>query len=122
MLMTPLPVHGSLSELRLWWDKLLQFGPAFGYFPNPSKICLVVKESFYDAAVEMFQGSGISITVDGKRHLGVHLVHLTLSLLLSRKGSLPGLRSWIYFLTFLLSIFMLHMQPSLMALLASGTI
>ena len=61
---------GSLSELRLWWNKLLQFGSAFGYFPNPSKICLVVKESFYDAAVEMFQGSRISITVDGKRPFG----------------------------------------------------
>ena len=61
---------GSLSELRLWWDKLLQFGPDFGYFPNPSKTCLVVKEVFYDAAVKMFQGSGISITVNGKRHLG----------------------------------------------------
>ena len=61
---------GSLSELHLWWDKLLQFGPDFGYFPNPSKTCLVVKEVFYDAAVKMFQGSGISITVDGKRHLG----------------------------------------------------
>ena len=61
---------GNLSEIRLWWDKLLQFGPDFGYFPNPSKTCLVVKESFYDAAVELFQDSGISITVDGKRHLG----------------------------------------------------
>ena len=29
-----------------------------------------MKESFYDAAVEMFQGSGISITVDGKWYLG----------------------------------------------------
>ena len=61
---------GSLSEICLWWDKLLQSGPNFGYFPNPSKTCLVVKESFYDAAVELFQDSGISITVDGKRHLG----------------------------------------------------
>ena len=60
---------GSLSEIRLWWDKLLQFGPDFGYYPNPSKTCLVVKESFYDAAVELFQDSGISITVDGKRYL-----------------------------------------------------
>ena len=59
---------GNLSAIRLWWDKLLQFGPDFGYFPNPSKTCLVVK--FYDAAVELFQDSGISITVDGKRHLG----------------------------------------------------
>ena len=32
--------------------------------------CLVVNESFYDAAVELFQDSGISISVDGKRHLG----------------------------------------------------
>lgn len=29
-----------------------------------------MKESFYDVAVELFQDSGISITVDGKRHLG----------------------------------------------------
>ena len=61
---------GSLSELRLWWDKLLQFGPDFGYFPNPSKTCLVVKEPFYVAAVEMFRGSGISNTADGTRYLG----------------------------------------------------
>ena len=61
---------GSLSELQLWWDKLIQFGPDFGYFPNPSKTCLVVKDSFYDAAVDLFQGSGISISADGKRHLG----------------------------------------------------
>ena len=112
---------GSLSELHLWWDKLLQFGPDFGYFPNPSKTCLVVKEVFYDAAVKMFQGSGISITVDGQRHLGVHLAYLPLSLLLSRKRCLLGLRSLIYFLTFLLPILMLHMQPLLMVLLAGGT-
>ena len=37
---------------------------------NPSKTCLVVKEPFYDAAVEMFRGSGVSITADGKQHLG----------------------------------------------------
>ena len=57
---------GSSSEIRLWWHKLLQFGPDFGYYPNLSKTCLVVKESFYDAAVELFQDSGISVTVDDK--------------------------------------------------------
>lgn len=60
------------SELRLWWDKLLQFGLDFGYFQSPSKTCLVVKESLYDAVVEMFRGSGNSITiaVDAKQDLG----------------------------------------------------
>jgi len=56
----------SLSEIRLWWDKLLQFGLDFGYFLNPSKTCVIVKESTYDAAVEVFQGWGVSVTVDGK--------------------------------------------------------
>ena len=103
---------GSLSELCLWWDKLLQFGLAFGYFPNPSKTCSVVKESFYDAAVEMFQGSGISITVDGKRHLGGALGSPSfVTSFVKEKESLPAaglIRSWIYFLTFLLPILMLH--------------
>ena len=99
---------GSLSELCLWWDKLLQFEPAFGNFPNPSKTCLVVKESFYDAAV-MFQGSGISITVDDKQHLGGALgLPSFVTSFVKEKESLPGLRSWIYFLTFLLFILFTH--------------
>ena len=63
--MTPLPVEVYLS---------FTFGGT-SYFSldlllDIFRICLVVKESFYNAAVEMFQGLGISITVDGKWHLG----------------------------------------------------
>ena len=62
-----------LSEVRLWWDCLVHAGPDFGYFPNPSKTCVVVKGQFYDDAITTFQGSGVSVTAEGKRHLGAAL-------------------------------------------------
>ena len=33
-------------DVRCWWDRLVSIGPDFGYFPNPSKTCLIVKNSF----------------------------------------------------------------------------
>ena len=41
--------------------------------PNPTKTCLVVKEGNVETAKEVFQGTGISITGDGNRHLGLEL-------------------------------------------------
>ncbi len=32
---------GKLSDLREWWDTLTKEGPAFGYYPNPQKTCMV---------------------------------------------------------------------------------
>ena len=61
---------GSLLGLRRWWDTLLDKGPSFGYFPNPKKTCLVVKEGAIDAASEIFRGTGVSLVKEGKRHLG----------------------------------------------------
>ena len=66
-------VCGRLSEARLWWDHLIHIGPDFGYFPNPSKTCVIVKEQFYNDAITTFQGSGVSVTAEGKRHLGAAL-------------------------------------------------
>jgi len=34
---------------------------------------VVVKDQFYDAAISVFQDSGVSVTVDVKRHLGAAL-------------------------------------------------
>jgi len=34
---------GSLLNLRSWWDYVVRLGPEFGYNPNASKTCLIVK-------------------------------------------------------------------------------
>ena len=52
---------------------ILLVGPGYGYFPNPSRTCIIVKEGMHDAAASAFEGTGISITSDGKRHLGAAL-------------------------------------------------
>ena len=45
---------GKVKWLRKWWDALLTFGPAFGYFPNATKTVLVVKPEKVDDAVKEF--------------------------------------------------------------------
>ena len=57
---------GKLEYLRKWWDNLSQIGQ----YPNASKTWLIVKEGKCDEAKEFFQGPGVAITSEGKRHLG----------------------------------------------------
>ena len=52
---------GELQHIKDWWDGLLQLGPQYGYFPNPEKTWLVVKEEHYEAASATFAGSGIQL-------------------------------------------------------------
>jgi len=61
---------GDLRGLRGWWDELSRIRPDFGYFPNPSKPCLIVKPSFVRRAKTLFSGKGVIISDSGKRHLG----------------------------------------------------
>ena len=61
---------GRLRSLRMWWDCLSKYGPRYGYFVNSGKTWLVVKEDRFDEAQNVFQGSGVNITKEGKRHLG----------------------------------------------------
>ena len=61
---------GSLQDLREWWDRLAQLGPDYGYYPNAEKTWLIVKEDYLEEAKAKFNGSGVSITAEGKRHLG----------------------------------------------------
>ena len=53
-----------------WWDRLLEIGPDYGYYPNASKTWLIVKEHKHSEAVPVFEGTEIVITTVGKRHLG----------------------------------------------------
>ena len=61
---------GSLNHLKAWWDCISAIGPDYGYYPNASKTWLIVKEASLEEATALFQGTGVSITVEGKRHLG----------------------------------------------------
>ena len=61
---------GDLTNLRFWWDHLVKVGPNYGYQPNASKTWLVVKEGKFDDAISAFEGTGVNITLEGKRHLG----------------------------------------------------
>ncbi len=63
---------GSLDQLQSWWSQLSRIGPGFGYFANPSKTWLVVKESKLEEATATFAfaGSGVNITCSGRPYLG----------------------------------------------------
>ena len=55
--------------MRRWFDKLLIGGPAYRYFPEPSKTVLVVGSSDLERASDLFRDLGISV-VTGSRFLG----------------------------------------------------
>ena len=48
-----------------------EFGPMYGYFPNSVKTNLIVKAEHEQKARDVFQGTEVNITVDGKRYLAI---------------------------------------------------
>ena len=52
---------GSLTTLHGWFTDLLESGPSFGYFPEPSKCVLVVDDQFMDEAKEVFKSFSITV-------------------------------------------------------------
>ena len=61
---------GNLSGIFKWWNKLSEIGLQFGYFPNPRKCVLIVKDEKIKLQANIFQRHGIEITTKGKCHLG----------------------------------------------------
>ena len=64
---------GSIEEVKQSWDELREAGPPLGYYPNSKKCWLVVKPEKEGRAKEMFAGTGINITTEGRKHLGAAL-------------------------------------------------
>ena len=58
---------GKLSDVKTWWDRLIEIGPDYGYYPNASKTWLIVKEHKHSEPVPVFEGTEIVITTDGKK-------------------------------------------------------
>ena len=61
---------GKLVKLRQWWDLLVEKGPSYGYYPNAEKTVLSVKPELYADAVQIFDGTGVTINTNGCRYLG----------------------------------------------------
>ena len=62
---------GKLSDLKVWWEVLIEEGRKYGYFVNESKSWLIVKErEKMESAKKLFHDSEIKYTNEGKRHLG----------------------------------------------------
>ena len=64
---------GKLHQLHTWWCKLHNTGPPFGYYANPNKTWLIVKDKYLPIAKELFSDTGVNITAEGKLHLGAAL-------------------------------------------------
>ena len=58
-----------LVEVKNWWDEVNTNGPGFGYFVNPVKIWLVVREPCLSAVISAFSGTGVNVTNEGRPHL-----------------------------------------------------
>ena len=52
---------------------LREIGPMYGYFVNPTKTWLIVKEEDMTPATDLFLNEGIRITRQGRRHLDAAL-------------------------------------------------
>ena len=60
---------GTVEQLHSWWIKLVETGPSFGYLPNPAKTWLITKQGQFNLATDIFAGSGVNVTPEGRPYL-----------------------------------------------------
>ena len=65
-----LTTSGCLEALGRWWNVLMQIGSNYGYYLQPTKSWLIVKENILEEPVQVFGGTNIQISTEGKRYLG----------------------------------------------------
>ena len=61
---------GKLKLLRKWFEDIVKFGPTYGYYAEPTKSWLIVKERCVDEATNLFTGTGVNITSNEKKTWG----------------------------------------------------
>ena len=64
---------GKLTQLRSWWDNIMQSGPLLGYYPRADKSWLIIKQDLLQEATEIFKGTDMKITVEGHKYLGGYI-------------------------------------------------
>ena len=64
---------GLVDNVYKWWDTLNSVGPDYGYFPQPAKTWLLVKDNKVDRAKQLFSSTGVNITTEGRKVLGAAL-------------------------------------------------
>jgi len=63
---------GNLEGIKKWWTKLLKFGPKYGYYSNPIKCVLIVKDvNKLQRAKTILDEYEIEITTKVRCYLGV---------------------------------------------------
>ena len=67
---TDVTAAGKIIQLKNWWKTLCILGPKFGYYPEPSKSWLIVKEKAKQRSFVVFKDTAIKITTEGQHHLG----------------------------------------------------
>ena len=60
---------GEQSHIHSWLNRLLQLGPAYGYFAEPTEGFLVVAKQYDEEAKELCKERGV-IVVSGHRFIG----------------------------------------------------
>ena len=61
---------GKLQDRGRWWSALTEIGSKFGYYPEPTKIWLVVELCVLKKVESVYFGTKIKITTEGHRDLG----------------------------------------------------
>ena len=64
---------GRITDLRVWWNRLQELGPRYGYFVNSFKSHLLVKDDNLAIGTNLFCDTDVQVSTAGHRYLGAPL-------------------------------------------------